>query len=292
MNPKQALPRIALVIAALGWGSSPVATRFLSSDQNFWMLLTFRFAPSLVVIGLIYIFLRKIPKIDNWNIWSVLAVSLIGGLGYNGFVTAALYVSAATPVGIALTSEPLWILLLEAIFVSRVFTKSMIVGMLLAFLGTIIATVTSSHGGSNVLLGVVLAMLGTFCWAIYTVWGANWRANSFDKTAFMVLFSTPVSVIGALIIGFQVSSVHMMASGWIAVLALSLGSTVIAMTFWNYGAHGLGPRLSAPFLYLQPISTIGLSILLLGESINILQLGGLLVIVIGLVISQRDVAIG
>ncbi len=289
VHSKQSLARGGLVVAALFWGSSPVATRFLSYGQNTWTLLLFRFLPSTLVLAVIYLTLRKLPKFANWDFGRVALISLVGGLGYNGLVSAALIVSPATPVGIALTTEPIWILLLEAMFGSRAFTKNLWVGMLLAFLGTLMATLSTNAPSNRVALGVLLAVLATLSWAIYTVAGSNWRSSSLDKTSFMVLFSTPVAVIASMIVGFG-NQISYRSAVVVAILSLSVGSTVVAMTFWNFGTAHLGARLSAPFLYLQPASTIALSMILLHEPIGVLQVLGLLIIVFGLIITQRNQA--
>lgn len=281
-------PRAALIVAALFWGASPVATRYLSEGRGTALLLLYRFIPSLVMLASWHLITHRLPSISNWRLSRALVVSLVGGLGYNGFVTAALVVSPATLVGIALTTEPMWILLLEVLFGARSFSAHLLIGFSLAVIGTIVATISSIQTGGNVFLGVVLATLGTLSWGIYTVAGSKWRATSVDKTTLMTIVSVPFVLPPLFLAGHSSGLIPNTASGILAIVALSLGSTVIAMISWNYGTARLGAKLSAPFLYLQPVSTIGLSAILLAERPTSLQLVGLGLIIFGLLISQRN----
>ena len=277
---------VALISAALLWGAAPVATRFLSHASDAQVLLAYRFFPSTVAVVLYYVLRRTRPVKGSLGWGKVAALSVVGGLGYNGLVTLALVISPATIVGIALTTEPIWILLLEAFRREKGFSWQLLSGFGLATAGTIVSTVGATGTGSKVIVGVVLAVLGTLCWAIYTVFGSRWTASAIDKTSFLVLFSLPFVVL-FLLVGSGVDlPMPRGLPGWSSVVAISLGSTVIAMAGWNYGAAKIGAKRAAPFLYLQPASTVGLSALLLKERPSVLELVGLAAIIVGLIISQ------
>ena len=279
------LARSSLAAAGLLWGAAPVATRFLSHGDSTAVLLGYRFVPSAAVIGLYLLASRRGIALGGWTWRRAAGLSLVGGLGYNGLVTLALVVSPATIVGIALTTEPLWILIFEALRGERGFSPGLVGGILLGGSGTILATGGSPGSGPRVVLGVVLAIAGTACWAVYAVYSSRWSASTSDKTSLLVLSCLPPVLLGMLFDN-RGSSLPHSGSAWLAVAAISLGSTVLAMAGWNFGAHRLGAKLAAPFLYLQPAATIVLSAILLHERPSPLELIGLAVILAGLVITQ------
>jgi drug/metabolite transporter (DMT)-like permease len=66
---------------------------------------------------------------------------------------------------------------------------------------------------------------------------------------------------------------------------MSICGTVLAYIFWLRGVHFLGPDKSAIAFNLVPIFTLLVS-LALGSLPNIIQLAGMLLVLIGVVISS------
>ncbi len=285
-QPRAGFARYALSASVLLWGGAPVATRLLSHRDSAMVLLGFRFVPAALLVGAFMLFNRRGIDVGNQRWPRAVGLSILGGLGYNGLVTFALVVSPATIVGIALTTEPIWILVLEAFRREKGFSLPLLMGFALAALGTAAATAGSPSLGASTVLGVCLAVAATACWALYTVSSSRWETSATDKTALLVASSLPLVLAGLLVIGTGNSSWPHGDPAWLAVATISIGSTVLATAGWNYGAQRIGAKLAAPFLYLQPAATIVLSALLLGERPSGVELAGLAVILLGLAISQ------
>ncbi|CAG4934344.1 unnamed protein product, partial [Acidithrix sp. C25] len=293
-DKRSGLAKAALALVAIAWGASPVATRFLHRGGGVVLLMEYRFVP-LVVVILLLLVVRSIKRRDfkvldlgGFSSIRVIGVSLLGGLGYNGLVSAALTYSHATIVGISLTTEPIWILILGTLFIRKRLSRGLLLGVALAIVGTVVAAVAApggEAGGSNAVVAVILGVLATFCWGLYSVLTQDWKISALDMTSWMVICVSPIVIVAQLLLHPVIPQLNSV-SVVISILVVSVISTLLAITGWNFGVSILGSSLAAPFLYLQPISSVLLALVFLGETPTLFEVVGLVIIVLGVAISQ------
>jgi len=72
------------------------------------------------------------------------------------------------------------------------------------------------------------------------------------------------------------------------ILFLALLSSAITFISWNYSVEILGPVKASAYLYLGPILTMTGAALLLGERITLISSIGMLMILTGLYLSERQ----
>jgi drug/metabolite transporter (DMT)-like permease len=75
---------------------------------------------------------------------------------------------------------------------------------------------------------------------------------------------------------------------WFAIVFTSLGATAFANIFWNYGIAHIGVVRMTIYGYLPPIIGILLSTVIMHESLTLIQWGGTLLTLGGVVVSQFD----
>ncbi|HSO10515.1 MAG TPA: EamA family transporter, partial [Desulfoprunum sp.] len=78
------------------------------------------------------------------------------------------------------------------------------------------------------------------------------------------------------------------SAGWAAVAAIALVSTVIAMVFFFAGLARLSAADAATVSTLEPLVTVFLAALFLGESITPVKLAGGIIIITALVVLARS----
>lgn len=83
--------------------------------------------------------------------------------------------------------------------------------------------------------------------------------------------------------------------GWLMILGLALFSTVISITFLAAGTAVVGPSVAVLLTTLEPVTATALALVILGESLSLIQwVGGVLVIVSVLILAgpwaQREEA--
>jgi drug/metabolite transporter (DMT)-like permease len=73
----------------------------------------------------------------------------------------------------------------------------------------------------------------------------------------------------------------------LALLYLAIFPSLLAYIFWNRTVSALGPGKTGLFMYLMPIFSTLLAVLLLGEEFKIFHLIGMTLIVIGIALVTR-----
>jgi drug/metabolite transporter (DMT)-like permease len=77
------------------------------------------------------------------------------------------------------------------------------------------------------------------------------------------------------------------AAGWIAVMAIALVSTVVAITFYFAGLERVGATRAATLSTVEPVVTVTLAAVVLGEGIAPVQLAGGALILVAVVLLAR-----
>ena len=73
----------------------------------------------------------------------------------------------------------------------------------------------------------------------------------------------------------------------ISMVVLAVVSSLLGLLMWNRALTTLGPGRAGIYLHLIPAYTIVLAIILLGESLEIFHIGGIVLIATGIILSSR-----
>ena len=148
------------------------------------------------------------------------------------------------------------------------------------------ASGANGHGGS--LLGDVLVLCGSVCWAVYTVLLIPFtrRLSGWWVTALTIIGGALVlAIVGARdVVAERWGSVP--AGAWAAILYSGLGALVVAYVFWYYGVRKLGPTRTALYGNLQPLIALLVAWLTLGEVPTSWQAFGAATIVSGVLLTR------
>ena len=160
-------------------------------------------------------------------------------------------------------------------------------GILTSYLGVVIlVTTTPGEAGSISTQGVALALLSTVLWASY--WLLNTRSTAAPASLMFWSFSFALPIIGGICwYGPGLPSLNLHALGF----AFWIGAIEMGVTFllWQRAlrvAHSSAKI--ALLIFVSPFLSLLLIYLLLDEPICLWALPALAVIVLGLVISQRE----
>ncbi len=279
----------AVALSCLIWSGSLVASK-LSYDTLGPMSLGFlRFALSTLVFFAIRPLLkdRQMPDAKG-----MAHIALTGFLGTTLYFAAENYGVALLPAStssLIVGSFPAMALALECL-IDKVRPQPLkVTGIALAFLGVaVLALGESSSGGRDMLLGSIILMLGGLCWSLYnfvmrlvmgkystltiTTWQTLFGALGFSP--FMLVEGLPT----------QLPS----PSAWAALAYLVLGCTVVGFVLYNWGLKELEPSTATSLSNLIPVFGLVLSALILHEQINVQQLIGGAIVVVGIVLSTQE----
>ena len=160
-------------------------------------------------------------------------------------------------------------------------------GILTSYLGVVIlVTTTPGEAGSISTQGVALALLSTVLWASY--WLLNTRSTAAPASLMFWSFSLALPIISVICwYGPGLPKLNLQALGF----AFWIGAIEMGITFllWQRAlrvAHSSAKI--AQLIFISPFLSLLLIYLLLDEPISLWALPALAVIVLGLVISQRE----
>ena len=219
----------------------------------------------------------------------------LGALSYTVFQYLLNHAQAlTTPAHAALMvgSMPIFAALASRVFLRERITLWRAAAILFTFAGVAIVILGSAHGpgvARNPMLGDLLALGTSISWALGTV-----LSKPFLRRYSPVRFSAITIAAGALsAIPFGAADVvrtpwaAASGTGWLTLLYLSVCSTGIANALWNRGISGVEVSRGAIFGNLTPVTTLALSVILLGERITPALVGGGALVVTGAYLTQR-----
>jgi drug/metabolite transporter (DMT)-like permease len=302
-SPQHLTPRIAffLTLPPLLWAGNAVVGRALVGTVPPMALSAMRWAIALVLLLPFATKLWRRPQ-DIRERWPYLALIGILGVGtYNSLQYLALQTSTPINVTLIISSMPLWMLTVGAIFYREHPTRQQIVGALLSLAGVALVI---SRGDPTVLLnlhllpGDVLMLIAIALWAWYS-WllarpPAHMRGEARPDWGWAELLVVQMifgTVWAGLAAGVEsvVSPASIHWSPWV-VLALAyvaIGPSLLAYRFWGEGVSTVGPAIAAFFSNLTPVFAALMSALWLGEPPRWYHVGAFVLIGAGIVVNSR-----
>ncbi|WP_165780517.1 DMT family transporter [Leptospira haakeii] len=129
-------------------------------------------------------------------------------------------------------------------------------------------------------------LIAASCWSFYSVGMKKYipGVSTIQTTAFTALFGTISLLVLTLINGDWNTEFSVIPnSAWLAILYMAGLSTFLGYLCWNYGIQAVGPDKAVIFGNLIPVIAM-LTSWVLGEAPNVYDLGGALLVIIGIFI--------
>jgi drug/metabolite transporter (DMT)-like permease len=293
--PSSTLAYGSVVIAAVLWGGSIVAQKMALGSFSAVEASVLRDLGGLAIL------------LATW--WSqeggrikvspsdvrLLGLLGLGVLGNHLLILMGLrYVSGAVG-GVIIGSSPVVTALLSAMLIRDVPLRAVWLGALLSFAGVGLVSVAGFQVvGEQPLLGSTLVFLGVVSWALYSIGSrtimerispltVNWTTLLVATALQIPLLWTDRKMMGA-----GVASVT--TSDWLALGYLVVFATAVAQQAWLYGVQGIGPSRASVVGNLTPVAAVGLSALILRESVGVSEIIGIALILAGVWVVNRQTA--
>lgn len=217
---------------------------------------------------------------------SLAGLALMGGVGYVG--QSWCYFSALSHASAGLTALLLYIFpvivtVLHAVLARRMLRPLRAAAVLVALAGT---TLTIGGNVEGQALGVAFGIAAALIYALYIIVGERVTAGiGAIPAATVIMLASAVS--SALIVLGRGFAAPVTPTGWVAVLAIALVCTVVAITAFFAGLSRLGAPDASTLSTLEPLATIVLAAVFLGERISFTQmLGGTIILTAAIVLAR------
>ncbi|MFC4735945.1 DMT family transporter [Bacillus daqingensis] len=272
---------LLLVLASFFWAGNFVIGKELTAYASPGSLTLLRYALAvMVLLPLVWWKERQLlpPKA------ALLPLFLMGVTGvvlFNLLQFLALANTTASNVGVISTLNTFSIAICAVLLLKERITLIQAGAMIVSFAGACLVITNGSGGGMQ---GVqsgdlwMLAAVGVF--GIYSIC-SRW-ATSYVSPMMSVLYSGIIGVGILLPVEGASFAIHGADSYFVgAVLYISLIATILCMVFWGTGVKHLGASTAGLFMNLNPVFTVILAFILLGEQPALLQIGGTAIVIAG-----------
>ncbi|MDE6335412.1 MAG: DMT family transporter [Muribaculaceae bacterium] len=287
------LAHLGAFFTVASWGSSFLSTKVIMADGGVTPVEMYIYRFTLAYF-ILFLFTFKRILANNWgDELRFLVCGLCAGSLY--FITEnyALKYTSTGNVSLLAAVSPLFTTILMSVVYKIRLLPGVIIGSIIAFIG--VGCIIFSHGEGFVIKpkGDILALTASLSWAIYTLTVKRLIPlyNSFFVTRklffYGVITALPLLILQKeplhLDVLFNFSHPEIPLNFIFLVLFCSLGAYLV----WNEAMKELGAVTANNYLYLQPLVTMIAAFFILHEDIYFLGYVGCILILGGLVISDK-----
>ncbi len=288
-NNNNWLYHLIAILVIVAWGVSFPFTKILLTN-GITPTEIFVYRSLVAYLGLL-VFSRF--KVSFWG-WRDEALALLcgltGGALYFILQNVALNMTQLSDVVIVIAINPLLTTILAAIFLKEEhFSWKILLSSVVAFAGVAVVTFRDGFEWGSTLLANVLAFLAALSWSVYSVMlkrvqGRHSTLNITRKVmvygflcALPLMFFQPLTPLSTLL------RPDLLAN----MLFLALICSMAAFFIWNLVIKKIGAIRSSNYLYLDPIVSIVMGVILLGEKVTTVAVLGCTLVLVGVIMVEK-----
>lgn len=275
---------ILLILTVIFWGYSFISTKVVLSELP---PVTIAFFRQIISLTFLFIWLKPTRRLEKISLKDGALLASAGFFGiilYFVFENNGIMLSTASNTSMIVASVPVFTMFTEAIFYKEKISVKKIISLLLSLIGVyLVITVNGSLDfSSSKLMGNLLVLLAMISWVVYTLInkkiGGVYKSTTmtFWQTFFCIFLFIPFII--PEIKSWKMISVYSFAN----LIYLSIFCSALAYVFFIYASKKLGPTICSAFLNLIPVVSVFAGFFVLGESITVLQLTGMIIIILSL----------
>jgi drug/metabolite transporter (DMT)-like permease len=294
-HPSTTVAYGSVMLAAVLWGGSIVAQKLALGSFSPVEASVLRDIGGLAILMTTWWWREGILGALTGADLRVLVLLGFGVLGNHLLILMGLnYVSGAV-AGVIIGSSPVVTALLSALMIQDVPLRAVWAGGVLSFAGVALVSVAGFQApGEQPLLGSLLVFLGVVSWALYSI-GSR---TMMDRLSALTVNWTTLFVATVLQIPLLWTNRKMLDAGaesvspadWLALGYLVVFATAVAQQAWLFGVKGIGPSRASVVGNLTPVAAVVLSALILRELVGTVEIIGIVLILAGVWVVNRQTA--
>ncbi len=289
---------VVILIAIVATSSAAILIR-LALDESMPPLLIACARLLIATIALTPIALRKYrERLAQLSIDELKLIALSGiclAVHFTAWVTSLQYTTVLVSVVIVSTG-PIWVAILEVIFLHIRLSRLVIMGLLVALAGGLIigiplnGSLEAGRAGETfeaTAAGALLALLGALSVSVYMLTGRKLRTK-LPVIPYVWLVYGVASVSTLIVIGITSTPViGFRTQGYLVLLAMGLAPQLLGHSSLNYLLEYFPAAMVSMFSQLEPIGSAILAVILFQELPPGKQIIGSLIIILGVILASR-----
>lgn len=287
-NKQNFLGHSLAFISVFIWSALYVSTKILLEHFNAFELLFLQF-----IIGYIFLLIIKPKRLvleDKKDELYFIICGLFGITIYNLFLNIAIDYSLASNVSVIIAASPLFTALISFLLKIEKPYFNFFIGFIISIVGIIIITFNGKIELQLKPLGDIMAVISSIGWAVYSVFIVKITYKKYD----FILSTRKIIFYG---IVFMIPSFFFFDfnPNWAALknpivlfnmLFVAIFASGICFIIWNEATDLIGVLKTNVYVYLTPIITIIISIIVLKEKMTFIAIIGITLTLIGVIVSE------
>ena len=279
--------KICLILSALIYGIAPMLAKIAYmggvNGMTLTFLRTFLMLPLLFVLMLVR---GRSFRLNKKELFDIIILGVVGG----SFSIISLYAAYDyISTGLATTLHfiyPLIIVVVSALIYREKITNMKLAAVMLVTLGIFLFVDLNTAADK---IGVILAVLSGVFYSFYVIYMDHSGLDKMDyvKLTFYLMI---IMSAGTFIFGATTKSIvfnEMSGTAWVFAVIISFLITIGAIPLFQAGVRYEGASTAGIVSALEPITTIILGALFLGEAMGLVQYFGGAMIILGVGIAEK-----
>lgn len=255
------------------WGSSFVLVKIGLSEIPPISFAMVRFLIAGTLMLIISLLRNRWSKITKLIKEDFIALSVLGLTGYTLFFIFAfegMLFTTASNASIVTNFAPIFIAILSVLFLNEKLNIRRIIGIPMSFLGVLLVVTEGDLANLfsiDKILGDLLIVISAFFWAIYTIYSKPIfeEEDTFAITTMSMILGAIYLIPFAFMLENPSVIIEISLLAWAIIVFLALFGSVVAYLLWNEIVSKIDATLAGTTLFLIPIFTIILAVILIGE---------------------------
>lgn len=285
-------PYLLLLVAPLAWGGNAVLARGVA---DLIPPLTLSFWRWTLAFLILLPFTWKHAKRDwpvalqSWKILSVLA--FLGVTSFNSLLYMAAHTISAMNITILQCAMPAYIVLGSFLFFKEKISKIQVIGMALCIAGALAIVTRVDFGVLQQLTFAAGDLLMVVANVFYGLYSVLLRKRPPMHPLSFLTYTFGIGVVGVLpfyLWELSISAPLVLNTPILSsVLYVAVFPSIVAYLCWNRGVEAIGANISGLYINLVPVFAAVMSILFLGEGLELFHIFGMALIFGGILVFNR-----
>jgi drug/metabolite transporter, DME family len=246
---------------------------------------TFSFLVLLPFLGLVRGWRRL--RISSADLLQLLLIGILGVAASNYFYYLAIQKTNVATAIILQYTAPIWVLLYTVARGLQRPTPQRVAAVGLAVAGIALVIGLFGSGGLRLnMIGIFAALLAAFSFAFYNLGGHDILARH-DRWTVLLYTTCSASLFWVLVNPpWKVAAAHYSGDQWLFLLLFSLISVLAPFSFYFAGLQHLEPTRAIVVSCLEPVFSIVIAAIALGEVMRVLQVVGIVFVLAAIIVVQ------